>query len=251
VRSPVEPLAATRLVESIDCQIEAHRSDWAPLLRAWRETAEGQQLIRHIDGRLAAGATIYPRDVFRALAMTPLSMLRVIILGQDPYHGLGQAEGLAFSVPAGQRHPPSLRNIFKELRRDLGHEPPQSGSLLPWAWRGVLLLNTALTVEDGQPASHSNFGWEVLTDRIVFAAAQDRQPKVFMLWGAHAQSKLGLIEAAGGGHRVLKCNHPSPLSALRGPQPFIGSGHFSQAGAFLLAADAGRGPFDWTLPVGP
>jgi len=129
--------------------------EWAPLLRDWAASAAGQGLSRAVDARLAAGATIYPADVFRALALTPLSQVRVLILGQDPYHGPGQAEGLAFSVPIGQALPPSLSNVVKELQRDLGLPPPRLGSLLAWARQGVLLLNTSLTVEDGRPGSHA------------------------------------------------------------------------------------------------
>jgi uracil-DNA glycosylase len=149
--------AGNRLVQPIGRQVEAHRGEWAPLLHAWADSDAGRGLMRQVDARLVAGATIYPADVFRALALAPLSQVRVLIVGQDPYHGPGQAEGLAFSVPAGQRPPPSLRNIFKERQRDLGLPPPASGSLLPWVRAGVMLLNTALTVEDGQPGSHADF----------------------------------------------------------------------------------------------
>ena len=176
---------------------------------------------------------IYPPEPLRALALTPLHSTRVVILGQDPYHGPGQAEGLAFSVPPGVKIPPSLRNIFKELQRDLGLPPAASGHLGAWARRGVLLLNTCLTVEDGAPASHAKLGWEALTDALIQAAAQDAAPKVFMLWGAHAQAKAALIAAAGPQHLLLQANHPSPLSATRPPRPFIGCGHFSQAAAWL------------------
>lgn len=237
-----------RLAESIGRQVERHRSDWAPLLRTWRDSVAGRQLIQRIDERLAAGATVYPADVFRALECTPMSKTRVVILGQDPYHGPGQAEGLAFSVAPGQRPPPSLRNIFKELQRDLGIAPSLSGSLLPWTGQGVLLLNTCLSVELGRAASHSKLGWEALTDVIVAAAAADARPKVFMLWGAHAGSKAALLSRRSGGrHRVLQCNHPSPLSAARPPLPFIGSGHFGQAAAFLALADPLAPPLDWRL----
>jgi uracil-DNA glycosylase len=156
-----------------------------------------------------------------------------VILGQDPYHREGQAEGLAFSVPPGVALPPSLRNVFKELRRDLGLSPPTSGHLGAWADRGVLLLNTSLTVEDGAPGSHAKLGWQVLTDAIIATAAGDPVPKVFMLWGAHAQAKSALIEGAPTPHLVLRSNHPSPLAALRPPVPFIGCGHFGAAIRFL------------------
>ncbi|MEJ6007336.1 uracil-DNA glycosylase [Paucibacter sp. AS339] len=217
---------------------------WRPLVEAWRDSAAGQQLLALLAERAAAGAIIYPPDPFRALRLTPLAQTRVLILGQDPYHGPGQAEGLAFSVPEGVKPPPSLRNIFKELQRDLGQQPPMSPSLSAWAERGVLLLNSCLTVEDGAPASHAKQGWEALTDALVAAAARDTAPKVFMLWGAYAQAKAGLIAAAGPQHLILQANHPSPLSALRPPAPFIGCGHFSQAAAWL--ARQGR-PVDWAL----
>jgi uracil-DNA glycosylase len=240
-------VGAGPLAESIGHQVERHASDWAPLLRTWRDSAPGAQLIRRIDDRLAAGATIYPAEVFRALALTPLAQTRVVILGQDPYHGPGQAEGLAFSVPPGQRIAPSLRNIHRELQRDLGLPPPASGSLLAWAGRGVLLLNTALSVEDGRAASHSKWGWEALTDEIVMTAFRDARPKVFMLWGAHAQSKAPRLAAIGNRHLVLQCNHPSPLSATRPPNPFIGCAHFSRARTFLHAAEPHAPPLDWRL----
>ncbi len=205
-----------------------------------------------VDSRVAAGAPVYPREVFRALELTSLAAVRVVILGQDPYHGPGQAEGLAFSVPKGQRCPPSLRNIFKELQRDLGLvQPPGQASLVPWARQGVLLLNTSLTVEDGQAASHSRFGWQALTDDIIKALQQSEQGLVFMLWGAHAQSRLPLKPAAlhqnMQQHLVLRCNHPSPLSALRGPEPFVGSGHFGQAQRWLQ--NRVHPDVDWQLPA--
>jgi uracil-DNA glycosylase len=221
--------------------------DWQPLLDDWRASAAGQALIAAIDDRVEQGAPVYPAEVFRAFALTPLARTRVVIIGQDPYHGPGQAEGLAFSVPAGQRLPPSLRTIFKELKRDLQLPAPASGSgsLEAWAHRGVLLLNATLTVEDGVPGRHSRLGWHALTDAVCVALARDPAPKVFMLWGAHAQAKEPLLEPLQA-HLVLKCNHPSPLSAARPPAPFLGSGHFGAASRFLDAA--GRGPVDWALP---
>jgi uracil-DNA glycosylase len=196
----------------------------------------GQVLSARLSQALQAGAVVYPPDPFRALALTPLKGVRVVILGQDPYHGPGQAEGLAFSVPDGVRIPPSLRNIFKELQTSLGRLPSSRGSLLSWASQGVLLLNTCLTVDHGQPASHARWGWEGLTDALVGAVAQGHQPVVFMLWGAHAQAKKDLIRAAAGSdrHLILEANHPSPLSAMRAPLPFLGCGHFALANHFLL-----------------
>lgn len=221
------------------------RTDWQALLQRWGASDAGRSLMRRIDERVGAGAVVFPAAVFRALECTPLSQTRVVIVGQDPYHGAGQAEGLAFSVAPGQRPPPSLANIFKELKRDLGQARPSSGSLALWAERGVLLLNSALTVEAARPASHAKLGWEALTDEIIISAARDVRPKVFMLWGAHAQSKLPLIAASGAIHAVLRCNHPSPLSALRAPAPFLGCGHFGQASRFI---EARGGAFDWSLP---
>jgi uracil-DNA glycosylase len=219
--------------------------DWQSLVDDFFSSPSGQALGGFVGRRLEAGAVVYPPLPLRALELTPLSEVRVLILGQDPYHGAGQAQGLAFSVPDGQRQPPSLRNIFRELQRDLGTLPPASGSLLRWARQGVLLLNTCLTVEEGQPASHARQGWETLTDAVLAAVSGLPQPAVFMLWGAHAQSKQGLIEGAcgQGRHLVLTANHPSPLSALRPPMPFIGCGHFGLANAFL--GRQGLAPVDW------
>lgn len=242
--------ADNRLREPLGALLRAARLDagWQACLDAWLATPGAQTLIAQIEQRQGDGATIYPADPLRALKATPLAATRVVILGQDPYHGPGQAEGLAFSVPAGQKLPPSLRNIFKELQRDLGRAPSADGHLGAWAAAGVLLLNTSLTVEDGAPASHAKIakgsGWEALTDALIVAAAHDAAPKVFMLWGAHAQAKASLIDGAGAGrHLVLQANHPSPLSAMRPPAPFIGCGHFSQAQRWL--AEQG---VDWQLP---
>ena len=211
---------------------------WQPVLDDFFASASGQQLGAFVAGRLAAGAVVYPAAPLRALALTPLAKVKVVILGQDPYHGPGQAEGLAFSVPAGQRPPPSLRNIFRELARDLTPPVPVNGSLVRWAEQGVLLLNTCLTVEDGQPASHAKQGWEALTDGLIAQVSATAPYAVFMLWGAHAQAKRPLIDQAAGPasrHLVLLANHPSPLSARRPPMPFLGCGHFGAANAFLLA----------------
>ena len=194
-------------------------------------SAAGQGVVQFVQQRLDGGAVVFPPQPLRALQLTPPESVRVVILGQDPYHGRGQAEGLAFSVAPGVRLPPSLRNIFKELQRDLGVPVPAfplpGGSLVRWAHQGVLLLNTCLTVEEGLPASHSGQGWEILTDTVMQQVSQGAAPVVFMLWGAHAQSKRAMIDTSR--HLVLTANHPSPLSALRPPAPFIGCGHFSQA----------------------
>lgn len=221
--------------------------DWRPVADEFLSSKPGQQLGAFIQSRLDHGAVIYPPQPFRALELTALADVKVVILGQDPYHGAGQAEGLAFSVASGVKLPPSLRNIFKEIERDrllgsLGSSAPRpvGGSLVRWAQQGVLLLNTCLTVEDGQPASHARRGWEVLTDAVVKAVCAKETPVVFMLWGGQAQAKLALI-AEGiektrypqPCHLVLTANHPSPLSALRPPKPFMGCGHFGLANAFL------------------
>ena len=207
---------------------------WEPLVDAFFAGAAGQELLGFLQDRLDAGAVIFPPQPLRALELTPPDEVRVVILGQDPYHGRGQAEGLAFSVAPGVKLPPSLRNIFKELQRDLGTPPPAfpvpGGSLADWATSGVLLLNTCLTVEEAQPASHAGRGWEVLTDAVIRHVTEGEQPVVFMLWGAHAQSKRALIDTTR--HKVLTSNHPSPLSALRPPAPFIGCGHFGEAHAW-------------------
>jgi uracil-DNA glycosylase len=228
-------VSATQL-QGVDALNWPVAEGWRGLVAHFFESTQGQSLLGFLRQRLDAGAAIFPPEPLRALALTPPESVRIIILGQDPYHGRGQAEGLAFSVAPGVPLPPSLRNIFKELQRDLGEPVPSfpapGGSLVRWARHGVLLLNTCLTVEEGQPASHSGKGWEVLTDAIIREVSGRAEPTVFMLWGSHAQSKRVLIDASR--HLVLCANHPSPLSALRPPAPFIGCGHFSQARAWRL-----------------
>ncbi|KUR80097.1 uracil-DNA glycosylase [Novosphingobium sp. FSW06-99] len=194
----------------------------------------------------AAGKVVFPPRGTRlaALELTPLDAVRVVILGQDPYHGPGQAHGLAFSVQPGVKVPPSLVNIYKELQSDLGIAPARHGHLDAWARQGVLLLNNALTVEQAQPGSHQNRGWEALTDAAIAAVAARREPCVFLLWGSHAQKKAARVPGLSTGpHLVLKAPHPSPLSAYAG---FFGSRPFSQANAFLT--EHGRGAIDWRLP---
>jgi uracil-DNA glycosylase len=212
---------------------------WRPVVDSFLSSTAGLRLASFIRERLAAGATIYPPRPFRALEITPLPSVKAVILGQDPYHGPGQAEGLAFSVPAGVKLPPSLRNIYKELRCAPDEPLPANGSLLQWAHRGVLLLNTCLTVEDGQPGSHAKKGWEVLTDAILAELAARASPCVYMLWGVPAQAKADLIEETAARHGrealILRANHPSPLSANRPPVPFLGCGHFAQARDWLAA----------------
>jgi uracil-DNA glycosylase len=233
VQDALLPAPADQLLQADPAQWPV-APGWKPLVDGFFASAKGVQLVDFLRQRLQAGAVVFPPEPLRALHLTPPEAVRVVILGQDPYHGRGQAEGLAFSVAPGVALPPSLRNIFKEIQRDLGEPFPEfplpGGSLVKWARHGVLLLNTCLTVEEGQPASHAGRGWEVLTDAIIKEVSDKAQPTVFMLWGAHAQSKRALIDASR--HLVLAANHPSPLSALRPPVPFIGCGHFSQARAW-------------------
>ena len=229
--------------------------DWRPVVKNFLVSETAQQLGQFIRHRLDKGAIIYPPQPFRALALTPLAQVKVVILGQDPYHGPGQAQGLAFSVMQGAKLPPSLRNIFKEIARDTGFEAKAipnhgNGSLDHWAQQGVLLLNTCLTVEEGRPASHAQHGWEVLTDALVQAVAVKETPVVFVLWGRHAQSKQSLITASGATtaasrtcHLVLMANHPSPLSAMRAPKPFLGCGHFGLVNDFLKQRECT--PIQW------
>ncbi len=195
----------------------------------------------------AAGTRVFPRgsEWFRALDLTPLDKVRVVILGQDPYHGEGQAHGLCFSVKRGVKTPPSLVNIYKELQTDLRIKPARHGFLEHWAEQGVLLLNSVLTVRMGMAGSHQGKGWERFTDAVVRLVAARDQPVVFVLWGAHAQKKAGFVEtvARGGRHLVLTAAHPSPLSAHGG---FFGSRPFSKANDFLIAT--GQAPIDWELP---
>lgn len=189
------------------------------------------------------GKQIFPRgsEWFRALDLTPLEKVHVVILGQDPYHGPGQAHGLCFSVQPGVRPPPSLVNIYKELESDLGIKPRRHGFLEHWASQGVLLLNSVLTVEMGQAASHRDRGWERFTDRIIREVNDKTEPVVFMLWGSYAQKKAAFVDTSR--HLVLKAAHPSPLSAHSG---FFGCRHFSKANAFLQSK--GLEPVDWALP---
>ena len=190
-----------------------------------------------------AGKRIFPKgnEWFRALDLTPLDKVRVVILGQDPYHGEGQAHGLCFSVQPGVRIPPSLVNIYKEIEADLGIKPARHGFLEHWAQQGVLLLNSVLTVEMGRAAAHQGKGWEQFTDAIIRRVNEKQEPVVFLLWGSYAQKKAGFVDHSR--HLVLKAPHPSPLSAHSG---FLGCRHFSKANAFLEAK--GLPPIDWAVP---
>lgn len=222
--------------------IKLHES-WRAPLRDQFACPHMQGLKQFIEAEKAAGKRIFPKgnEYFRALDLTPLDQVKVVVLGQDPYHGAGQAHGLCFSVQPGVRTPPSLVNIYKELESDLGLPRARHGFLEHWARQGVLLLNSVLTVEMGRAASHQGKGWETFTDAIVRLVAQKEEPVVFLLWGAYAQRKAGFVDS--GRHLVLKAAHPSPLSAHNG---FLGCRHFSQANDFLEAK--GRGAIDWRLP---
>lgn len=218
-------------------------SSWKQALRGEFDQPYMKNLGDFLRREKAAGKPIYPPGalIFNALNSTPLDRVKVVIIGQDPYHGPGQAHGLCFSVPKGVPPPPSLQNIFKELKRDLNIAPPSHGCLQSWAQQGVLLLNTSLTVEQGKAGSHADKGWQSFTDKVIEVVSQEREGLVFLLWGAHAQSKQRLIDPRK--HLILKSAHPSPLSAHRG---FLGNGHFSRCNRFLQ--EQGQTPIDWRLP---
>jgi uracil-DNA glycosylase len=219
---------------------------WRSVLDPVLATPEARRLGGWLKEQEAAGKVIYPPRGLRlaALVLTALEEVRCVILGQDPYHGPGQAHGLAFSVLEGVRMPPSLVNIYKELESDLGLPRAASGDLTPWARRGVLLLNTTLTVEAGQAGSHAGRGWDAVTDACVAAVAARAQPAVFILWGSHAKKKASRVPALARAshHLVLNSAHPSPLSAHNG---FFGSRPFSQTNTFLAQHE--RGAIDWRL----
>ncbi|PPC64799.1 uracil-DNA glycosylase [Pantoea sp. ICBG 1758] len=219
---------------------------WHDVLADEKEKPYFKETLQAVAQQRAAGVTVYPpqKDVFNAFKLTELGDIKVVILGQDPYHGLNQAHGLAFSVLPGVAIPPSLLNMYKELEQDIeGFQRPQHGFLESWATQGVMLLNTVLTVEAGKAHSHARLGWETFTDRVIDAINTHREGVVFLLWGSHAQKKGSIIDAQR--HHVLKAPHPSPLSAHRG---FFGCRHFSQTNALL--SQAGETPIDWT-PVLP
>lgn len=216
---------------------------WKGPLQPQFDAAYMAALKSFLSAERAAGKTIYPKgsEWFAALDATPLESVRVVIVGQDPYHGKGQAHGLCFSVQHKVPPPPSLLNIFKEMKTDLGFDPPNHGNLSSWAEHGVLLLNSVLTVEAGKAASHQGKGWEKFTDAIIQLVNDQPHPVVFILWGTYAQKKASFVNQTK--HLVLKSVHPSPLSAHNG---FFGSKPFSQANTFLIAQ--GRGEIDWRLP---
>jgi uracil-DNA glycosylase len=216
---------------------------WKSRIGDYLQREDMQSLADFLRDRKTSGARIFPPgpQIFAALDATPFDAVKVVILGQDPYHGSGQAHGLCFSVQPGVAVPPSLDNIYKEIERDLGIRRPDHGCLTHWAQQGVLLLNAVLTVEEGRAGAHQGKGWEGFTDRIVDVLNREREHLVFMLWGSYAQAKGKVIDPRR--HLVLKAPHPSPLSAHRG---FIGCGHFSAANAYLIRN--GQTPIDWSLP---
>jgi uracil-DNA glycosylase len=216
---------------------------WKARIGDYLQRPQMQALADQLRAEKRAGQVIYPPgpQIFNAFAHTPFDAVRVVILGQDPYHGPGQAHGLCFSVQPGVPPPPSLQNVFKEIERDLGIPRPAHGCLTAWADRGVLLLNAVLTVESGRPGAHQGKGWEGFTDAAIDALNRGREGLVFLLWGSHAQRKGQLIDTHR--HCVLTAPHPSPLSAHRG---FLGCGHFSAANRYLEAR--GQAPVDWSLP---
>jgi len=228
-------------------EVKLHPS-WLEPLQGEFESPYMQALRQFLVTEKQAGKRIFPKgnEWFRALDLTPLDNVRVVILGQDPYHGEGQAHGLCFSVQPGVRTPPSLVNIYKEMETDLGIPPARHGFLEHWAKQGVLLLNAVLTVQMGMAASHQGRGWEKFTDAVIRLVNAKPEPVVFMLWGSYAQKKAAFVDSVdkGGRHLVLKAVHPSPLSAYAG---FFGCGHFSKANAFLKAH--GQKPIDWQLPA--
>jgi len=220
--------------------------DWSQWLGNEFQADYMRALKAFLAQQKSAKKIIYPHSSqwFRAFELTPLSEVKVVILGQDPYHGPNQAHGLCFSVQAGVPVPPSLVNIYKELATDVGFTPVRHGHLEAWAKQGVLLLNTSLTVEQGNAASHRGKGWEPFTDRAIETVSEHAPPCVFLLWGSHARQKKALIDQER--HLILEAPHPSPLSAHRG---FFGTRHFSQANQFLQAQ--GRTPIEWQLPQTP
>jgi uracil-DNA glycosylase len=215
---------------------------WKKKLQGEFEKDSMKSLMAFLQKESKAGKTIYPQgdEYFAALNLTPLDKVKVVIVGQDPYHGPGQAHGLCFSVRDGVRFPPSLLNIFKELNADVGVSIPKSGSLTKWAEHGVLLLNAVLTVEDGKAAAHAGKGWEQFTDKIIHVLNEEKENIVFILWGAYAQKKASFVDRKK--HFVIESVHPSPLSAHRG---FFGTKPFSKANAYLKSK--GKEPVDWSL----
>ena len=226
--------------DGVQIQLEP---SWKSRIGDWLLRPEMRELSAFLRKRKAAGAHVFPPgpEIFAAFNATPFEQVKVVVLGQDPYHGYSQAHGLSFSVMPGVPVPPSLLNIYKEIEADLAIPRPDHGCLLPWAHQGVLLLNAVLTVEEGKAGAHQGRGWEGFTDHVVDVLNREREGLVFLLWGAYAQQKGKVIDTRR--HRVLKAPHPSPLSAHRG---FLGCRHFSQTNDYL--ARHGQTRIDWRLP---
>lgn len=223
----------------MDVKIEA---SWKDVLKNEFTKPYFLQVVTHLKTERATGAVIYPpgQSIFNAFSITPFTQVKVVILGQDPYHGAGQAHGLSFSVPEGIKPPPSLVNIYKELQKDIGMPIPNSGNLTKWAEQGVLLLNAVLTVRANEPASHAKIGWMDFTDAVIRKISDEKKGVVFLLWGRFAQDKQVLIDETK--HHVLKAAHPSPFSADKG---FFGCKHFSRANELLMKQ--GLSPIDWNI----
>lgn len=235
----MQPVIVYFYKKIMNVKIEA---SWKEKLKTEFNQPYFANLVNHIKTEKQSKKTIYPAGthIFNAFDSTPFDKVKLLLLGQDPYHGPGQAHGLCFSVQKGIAHPPSLVNIFKELKADIGITPPTDGNLLSWAMQGVFLLNASLTVRAGEPMSHSKIGWSVFTNRVIEILSRDKQHIVFMLWGKFAQEKIALINT--NKHHVLTAAHPSPLSAHNG---FFGCRHFSKANEYLMAH--GIAPIDWHL----
>jgi uracil-DNA glycosylase len=238
---PEAAVGADAAAPAAGIQLEA---SWRARVGDHLQREDMRALSAFLRAEKAAGKAVYPpgRQMFAALDAVPFEAVKVVILGQDPYHGPGQAHGLSFSVPPGIAIPPSLLNIFKEIERDLGLPMPRHGCLQAWAGQGVLLLNAVLSVEAGKAGSHAGKGWEGFTDAVIGALSREREGLVFLLWGSYAQKKGELIDRQR--HCVLKAPHPSPLSAHRG---FLGCGHFGKANRWLQGQ--GSAPIDWSLPA--
>ena len=245
-----DPRALSLQTQDWPPNLTAIKPAWVDVVQSFFKSKAGLELTMSLQKRMDEGAVIYPPKPLRLLEELSPEEVRVVILGQDPYHGPGQAEGLSFSVANGVKAPPSLMNIFKEIRRDLGHLPPPGlqASLMPWVQQGVFLLNQSLSVEANSPSSHAKLPWSVLTQALLSEVLSSKSPCVFMLWGLHAQKNLAHIEALAQKNAkdvlVLSCNHPSPLSALKGAHPFMGCGHFGESKRWL---DQKGLHLDWSL----
>ena len=239
VEAPLDKVGAENMVANA---MKALPSSWQPYLGEELEKDYMHELCAYLVSEKQAGKIIYPPmpQLFNAFKLTPFEQVKVVILGQDPYHGPGQAHGLCFSVQTGVRPPPSLKNIFKEINAELGIEFAANGCLTPWAEQGVLLLNSVLTVEQNNAGSHRGKGWETFTDRAIRVLNEQYQGLVFLLWGKYAQDKASVIDRDR--HQVLMSPHPSPFSAHRG---FLGNGHFVEANGYLQSQ--GKKPIDWCL----